>query len=102
MKRMHLLAASLTLAAATLGMTTAVQAQVSRGALMATTCFACHGTDGQSPGAMPSISGYPPDTMIRQLKAFQDGSRQATVMDRHATGYTDEEIRLMAEYLSTL
>ncbi|MBK1692483.1 c-type cytochrome [Ectothiorhodospira mobilis] len=102
MKRMHLFAATITLAAATLGMTTAVQAQVSRGALMATTCFACHGTDGRSPGTMPSIYGYPPEIMMHQLKAFRDGTRPATVMDRHATGYTDEEIRLMAEYLSTL
>ncbi|MCG5500713.1 c-type cytochrome [Ectothiorhodospira lacustris] len=93
---------ALLLALAGLGFTHTATAEVSRGALMATTCYACHGTDGRSAGAIPSIYGYPPEIMIAQMKAFRDGTRPATVMDRHATGYTDEEIKLIAEYLSTL
>ncbi|MCG5512406.1 c-type cytochrome [Ectothiorhodospira shaposhnikovii] len=85
-----------------MGLTQTATAEISRGALMATTCYACHGTDGHSAGSIPSIYGYPPEIMISQMKAFRDGTRPATVMDRHATGYTDEEIKLIAEYLSTL
>lgn len=77
-------------------------AEVSRGQILASTCFACHGTDGKSPGAIPSINGYPAEVIERQLKGFRDGTRAATVMNRHAKGYTDEEIRLLAEYLGTL
>ncbi|ANB01670.1 cytochrome c [Ectothiorhodospira sp. BSL-9] len=98
MIRKHITSATLALAA--IGAVSVVQADVTRGELMATTCFACHGTDGHSPGSMPSIYGYPPEIMINQMKAFRDGRRPATVMDRHATGYTDEEIELIAEYLS--
>ncbi|AHK80457.1 hypothetical protein M911_16435 [Ectothiorhodospira haloalkaliphila] len=98
MIRKHITSATLALAA--IGAVSVVQADVTRGELMATTCFACHGTDGHSAGSMPSIYGYPPEIMINQMKAFRDGRRPATVMDRHATGYTDEEIELIAEYLS--
>jgi len=70
--------------------------------VLASTCFACHGTDGKSPGAIPSIYGYPAEIMSSHLKAFRAGSRAATVMDRHATGYTDEEIELIASYLEQL
>ncbi|HDP88723.1 MAG TPA: c-type cytochrome [Thioalkalivibrio sp.] len=77
-------------------------AEVSRGQILASTCFACHGTDGKSPGTIPAIAGYPPEVLERQLKGFRDGSRAATVMDRHAKGYTDEEIKLLSEYLGTL
>lgn len=92
----------LVLALAAMGFSQTAMAEISRGALMATTCYACHGTDGHSAGSIPSIYGYPPEIMIAQMKAFRDGTRPATVMDRHATGYTDEEIKLIAEYLSTL
>lgn len=77
-------------------------AEISRGQILASTCFACHGTDGHSPGSIPSIYGYPAEILASQLKAFRDGTRMATVMNRHAKGYTDEEIQLIAEYLSQL
>ena len=77
-------------------------AEVSRGQILASTCFACHGTDGKSPGAIPSLHGYPAEVLERQLKGFRDGTRAATVMNRHAKGYTDEEIKLLSEYLGSL
>ena len=77
-------------------------AEVSRGQILASTCFACHGTDGKSPGAIPSIHGYPAEVLERQLKGFRDGTRAATVMNRHAKGYTDEDIKLLSEYLGSL
>ena len=75
---------------------------ITRGKILASTCFACHGTDGRSNGSIPSIYGYPVETLYRNMKSFQDGSRPATVMNRHAKGYTDEEIKLIAEYLSNI
>lgn len=77
-------------------------ADITRGKILASTCFACHGTDGRSSGDIPSIYGFPAETLYHNMKAFQDGTRPATVMNRHATGYTDEEIRLIAEYLSNI
>lgn len=86
----------------TLGLPVATQAEASRAAVLASTCFACHGTDGKSPGSIPSIYGYPAEVMRSHLKAFRAGTRAATVMDRHASGYTDEEIDMIASYLEQL
>ncbi|MBK5937558.1 MULTISPECIES: c-type cytochrome [Halorhodospira] len=75
---------------------------ISRAELIANSCFACHGEDGQGAGSMPPIAGWDPEIMEDFMKGFRDGKRDPTVMDRHATGYTDEEIREVAEYLSEL
>lgn len=77
-------------------------AEISRGQILASTCFACHGTDGKSPGTIPRINGYPAEIMAAQMKAFRNGTRPATVMNRHAKGYTDEEIELIAQYIGSL
>lgn len=78
----------------------AAAADISRGAVLSSTCFTCHGTDGHSPGSIPSIYGIPAEIMIRNMQAFRSGERPATVMDRHARGYTDADIEAIAEYLS--
>ncbi|NIV74220.1 MAG: c-type cytochrome [Gammaproteobacteria bacterium] len=75
-------------------------AEVSRAAMLATSCAGCHGPDGRSPGAIPSIAGKSPEFIEEALKEFRAGERPATVMDRHAKGYTDEEIELIAEFFS--
>lgn len=83
-------------------MSSQAAAEASRSAVLASTCFACHGTDGKSPGSIPSIYGYPAEVMEMQLRTYRDGTRAATVMDRHAKGYTDEEIGMIAKYLSQI
>lgn len=80
----------------------AAQAQVTRGQMMATSCFACHGTDGYSSGDMPAIDGMAEEEIIKAMKGYREGLRAATIMDRHAKGYSDEEIVEMARYLSQL
>ncbi len=71
--------------------------EITRGELMAITCQACHNAAAAEHG-VPDLSPYPPELIASQLRAFRDGDRAATVMDRHATGYTDEEIEAMAAY----
>ncbi|MGB0126379.1 MAG: c-type cytochrome [Rhodocyclaceae bacterium] len=67
--------------------------------MLVNTCVACHGPGGSSQGpATPHIAGLAPDTFIDAMKAYRDGSRPATVMDRIAKGYTENEIELMADY----
>ncbi|MCG5541598.1 MULTISPECIES: c-type cytochrome [unclassified Halorhodospira] len=75
---------------------------LTRGELIAQSCFACHGPDGQGADTMPPIAGWDKDLMVEYLLDFQEGKRNPTVMDRHATGYTEEEIRELAAYLSEL
>lgn len=75
--------------------------EITRGQMLSHSCAACHGTDGKSPGAIPSIYGKSAQFISQALHDFQQGKRQATVMGRHATGYSDEEITLIAEYFSS-
>jgi sulfide dehydrogenase cytochrome subunit len=72
--------------------------ELTRGAMLANSCAGCHGTDGRSPGAIPSIGGKSAAFIETAMKEFRSGDRHGTVMDRHATAYTDEEIRLIAEF----
>jgi sulfide dehydrogenase cytochrome subunit len=82
---------------------TASQAQeISRGAIIATTCYTCHGTYGVSPGTIPSINDLSVERMTNMLKEFRSGQRVSTVMGRHASGYTDAEIADVAMYFSKL
>lgn len=74
---------------------------ITRGAMLANSCAGCHGTDGKSPGSIPSIAGKSRDFIESALMGFRDGTRPGTVMARHATGYTDEEIRLIADFFAS-
>lgn len=69
---------------------------------MANNCFACHGPDGRSPGAIPSLHSLTAKNMASLLKQFKSGERPGTVMDRHAKGYSDEEIDALSEYIASL
>lgn len=77
-------------------------AEISQGAMLSNSCAACHGTDGNSPGAIPSLHGKSADFIARALKEFRSGERSSTVMGRHATGYSDQEIQMIADYFSGL
>ena len=79
---------------------TGLAAEVSRGAMLSNSCAACHGTDGKSPGAIPAINGKSAGFIVESLKEFRSGARPSTVMGRHATGYSDEEIQLIADFFS--
>ena len=85
------------------GLLTAHQLQadeISRATLLSVSCAGCHGTDGKSPGSIPTIGGKSSDFIATALRQFSTGERAGTVMGRHATGYTDEEILLIADYFA--
>lgn len=64
------------------------------------TCTNCHGTDGRSSGAMPSLAGLPAPYVAEQMRLFREGKRPATIMHQLAKGYTDEQIVMLAEYFA--
>jgi sulfide dehydrogenase cytochrome subunit len=78
----------------------AAAVEITQGAMLSNSCAACHGTDGKSPGAIPSINGKSSAFLVQALTEFRDGKRPSTVMGRHATGYSDEEIKAIAEYFA--
>lgn len=76
-------------------------AEITRGAMLSNSCAACHGTDGKSPGAIPSINGKSFEFISQALHDFREGKRKATVMGRHASGYSDDEISAIADFFSS-
>ena len=75
---------------------------ISQGAMLSNSCSACHGTDGKSPGAIPSINGKSAQFINQALSEFRSGTRASTVMGRHAKGYSNKEIKLIANYFANL
>jgi len=76
------------------------KADMASAVVLANTCFSCHGTDGASAGAMPSIKGKPADFIETQLTGFRDGTKRGTVMNRIAKGFTDDEIKALSRYFA--
>lgn len=68
--------------------------------VLAASCAACHGTNGNSVGGTPVLAGLQPDYFISQMQAFRTGERASTVMHRHAKGLTEAEILQLAEHFS--
>ncbi len=75
-------------------------ADLRTGAYLAGNCANCHGTAGRAAGTMPSLAGVPKDNLLRSLAEFRDGRRPATLMHQITKGYSDEQLGLIAEYLS--
>lgn len=73
-----------------------------RVSVLAGSCANCHGTDGLSPGIIPSIAGAPEDVLAEQLLGFKSGEIEGTVMNRIARGYEDEELQALASYFSQI
>lgn len=70
---------------------------------LAATCANCHGTQGKSliDPSVPGLAGRPSSYLIEQMQAFKTGTRQATIMHQIAKGYSDEQVKLMADYFAS-
>ena len=69
---------------------------------LASTCMSCHGPGGKSQGAIPSLAGLDKDYFVTSVNNFKAGTRAASIMKRHASGYTDAEVEALAAYFSSL
>ncbi|MBI3154817.1 MAG: c-type cytochrome [Burkholderiales bacterium] len=70
------------------------------GRLLASNCFQCHGTNGRGPG-FEDIAGESPQKIYEELVEMRAGREGSGLMVKHAMGYTDEQLRLLAEWLAT-
>ncbi|MBS1143786.1 MAG: c-type cytochrome [Proteobacteria bacterium] len=97
MLRLRTLMVGIPLALASL----AVSAQVTPpGRTLAAQCAQCHGTNGNGPG-FDEIAGKSAREIYNELLEMKSRPVEG-IMDRQARGYTDEQMRLISEYLSTL
>lgn len=69
--------------------------------ILAASCAACHGTNGNSVGGIPVLAGLDKSYFITRMQAFRSGERASTVMHHHAKGLTTEEIEQLALYFLT-
>ncbi|MBC7755275.1 MAG: c-type cytochrome [Bdellovibrio sp.] len=67
---------------------------------LAASCAACHGSNGNAVAGSAVLAGINSSYFTKQMIAFKDGSRPATVMHHHSKGLHEDEINLLALYFS--
>jgi sulfide dehydrogenase cytochrome subunit len=67
---------------------------------LAATCANCHGTNGNARGEMKPLAGVASGKIVAMLADYKSGNQPATIMHQIARGYTDEQIKLIADYLA--
>jgi cytochrome c553 len=73
------------------------------GAAKAATCNACHGANGVSAvPTYPNLAGQKEAYMVKQLKAFKDGSRKDPTMNAMAAPLSDADMDNLAAHFSSL
>lgn len=69
--------------------------------VLAGTCVTCHGPDGRSPGAIPSLAGRSAGELAAAMLAARGGAPETgTVMPRLMPGYSEAQIEALATWFS--
>jgi sulfide dehydrogenase cytochrome subunit len=63
----------------------------------ASSCLGCHPVAADS-GPVLSLSTLSAEQIVTAMQAFRSGTRPSTVMDRVAKGFSDEEVRAIAQW----
>lgn len=69
------------------------------GRLLASNCAQCHGTNGKGPG-FERLAGESAREIYEEMKEMQSGKEGKGLMTKHAMGYSDAQLRALADYLS--
>ena len=69
------------------------------GQLLASQCAQCHGTNGNGPG-FDKLAGSSAREISNELLEMKYRSIPEGIMGRQSHGYSDEQIQLIADYLS--
>lgn len=83
-----------------LAMASASAQTVPAGRLLASNCFQCHGTNGKGPG-FDTLAGKSANELYKELIEFRSGKEGNGIMAKHSLGYTDAQLKALAQYLST-
>ena len=100
MKRLMMAA----LAVAAMGGSAGILAgDVEAGKAKSATCAGCHGPQGISNNPLwPNLAGQKEAYLVKQMKAFRDGTRQDPMMSPMAKPLSDADIENLAAYYSSL
>jgi cytochrome c553 len=64
----------------------------------ATACSGCHPASQSAGTAFTRLNGRNPAEILAAMQEFRAGKRPATVMDRIAKGFSDEEVKAIAAW----
>ncbi len=67
----------------------------------AAACSGCHPASPRVTSPVPRLAGVDRAAIVRAMQDFRSGQRAATVMDRIAKGFTDDEIQAIAAWFAT-
>ncbi len=71
------------------------------GRLLASNCFQCHGTNGS--GGFERLTGESASEIYGELKKFANGQEDSNgIMAAHAMGFSDAQLRAIANYFASL
>jgi cytochrome c553 len=66
----------------------------------AAACSGCHPASPRVASPVPRLAGLDRAAIVKAMQDFRSGARAATVMDRIAKGFTDEEIQAIAAWFA--
>lgn len=75
-------------------------AEITEGYLLSLACGGCHAQQSERTGDFPNISGINEAEFIKIFTEFKSNTRSASIMDRIAKGYDDDEIKKMAMFFA--
>jgi sulfide dehydrogenase cytochrome subunit len=64
----------------------------------ASSCSGCHPVSASVDTPVKRLVGRKPEEIVAAVQAFRSGEKPATIMDRIAKGFTDEEIKAIADW----
>ena len=81
----------------------ALAGDAAAGKAKAASCAGCHGANGISSNPMwPNLAGQQAGYLVKQMKAFRDGTRTDPMMSPMAKPLSDADIENIAAYFSSL
>ncbi len=66
----------------------------------AASCSGCHSSNAAAGSRVARLYGRDAGEIMTAMTGFRNGSLPATVMDRIAKGFTDDELRAIAAWLA--
>jgi cytochrome subunit of sulfide dehydrogenase len=66
----------------------------------AASCSGCHAAKSNVDTPVPRLVGEDANAIVAAMQAYRGGQRPATVMDRIAKGFSDDEIKLIAAWFA--
>jgi cytochrome c553 len=79
--------------------TAATAGDIEAGKAKSVICASCHGPNGQSVNPLwPNLAGQKEQYLVKQIKAFRDGTRQDPMMAPMVAALSDDDIANLAAY----